>query len=260
MKKFVKVVGALSLAAMSFSSLSTEISAGGITWDQSTLANPYIADVSFQQWFTNGAYGTANGVSTITAASSVSTAPGFGASLTGLGRFSAFSDGREQFWGNSFCTNGAATCELTFAFGGIVATGVNQWDLSNSWLNVYFDNNIDFGTTNATAYQRYSQAQNGTLWASFEFATFNLTGSNLNEGFVSSYLNVIEGLGNQDAVDALNFGEKWYDLFYTASSQIGTNGYSTSSNGQVSQVPEPATLGVFALGLLGLGALARRRA
>lgn len=258
MKKFVKAVGALSLAALSFSAVSSTIDAGGITWDASTPANPYIADVSFQQWFTDGAYGTAGGVSTITADSAASTAPAFGASLSGVGRFSQFNDGRDQLFG-TFCSNGFGTCELTFAFGGLVAVGQNQWDLSNSWLNVYVDDSMDFGPANSTAYQRYNEAQNGDLWASFTFDTFDLDSDNLNAGFVDSYLSIVEGVGNPDVVEALNFHDGWYDIFYTASSQIGSSGYSISSNGQVSQVPEPTTLAVFALGLIGLGAAARRR-
>lgn len=259
-KQTKQILGALTLTAAAAGVNAGTINAGGIEWDtynQNGLPF-WDAGVTFQQWYTTGTYANNGGVMQLDADSVVSSAIVPGAMLSGIGKFTAFSDGREQNSVPSFCAAGAGTCELTFTFGGLTFNGTNVLNANNSWLNIYFDDSPDLGGINNNEFSQYANAQNGTLWASMKFDDFEIYAGDATAGFADGYLSVVDGLA--DVLAALDNNGGSSDIFFTSSSQINPNtGYSASSNGQVTPVSAPSTVALFGLSLLGLGLATRRK-
>ncbi|AEA98760.1 hypothetical protein [Alteromonas mediterranea] len=274
------VKNALSaLALMSMGALNTvsadTVSAGGIQWDTTdNNGNAGMsAQVSYQQWFTTGAYGydNVNEVFVINESSNNGVTPGQGV-LTGLGVFTVFSEGRTNAF-PSFCVDGLLECELTFEFGGLVPQQNGSFDFSNGWLNVYYDNSpslnpfnqsgplIFGGGATTTSYQRFAATQNGDLWASFEFDFFDFIPDDpadpFRAGFASAGLNVVGGI--PEVVEAINFGSDLYDFFFTSETQINNLNYSQTATASITSVSSPATIGLMGLALFAVGGLSRKR-
>ena len=252
------IIAGVLLSAGSMASAAT-LSAGGVEWDTTAIngVQGTSGTIQFQQWFSDGTYDVgADGQVIITETSNDAIALGAGGFLTGVGVVNSLSDGR-NFFNPSFCQSGPATCELTVAFGGLLAVGVNEFDASNAWLNIYFDDTPDFGiSVGSSAYENFEEAQDGNLWASFEFSSFNFDGNGFQSGDVEAYLDIVGG--DSDVMDIFDTGSV-RDIFLTASSQFNNDVYTNGSTGEFTTVSTPATLGLFGLALFGLGAALRRR-
>lgn len=252
------IVAGLLLGTSSMASAAT-LSAGGVEWDTIDIngVQGTAGTIQFQQWFSDGSYGVGSeGQATITETSNDGIALGAGGFLSGVGRIESLSDGR-NFFDPTFCQNGPNTCELTVAFGGLLAVGTNDFDASNAWLNIYFDDTPDFGlSVNSTSYTKFAEAQDGNLWASFEFSSFEFDGNGFESGDVEAYLNVVGG--NSDVMDIFDSGTL-RDIFLTASAQFNNDVYTNGSTGEFTTVSTPATLGLFGLALFGLGVASRKR-
>lgn len=201
----------------------------------------------------------ADGQSIVTASSNSSVGVGPGGYLTGVGLFTGLSDGRGKD-SPSFCADGDNTCELTIAFGGLLSLPDGSFDSSNGWLNVYFDDSPDFGRRNSTSYERFDEAQDGDLWASFDISGFSYipfdVANPFDRGGSDVFLNIVDG--NADVIDIFDNGSL-RDIFFTASAQFRGDEYSNVGTGEITTVSTPATLGLFGLALFGLGAVSRKR-
>jgi hypothetical protein len=263
----VTIAGTLLLS--SFSASATLLSAGGIQWDDTTTFPGGIAMQSnFQQWFaTAGQTGTTlDGFDTIITSDAI--VGNLNAELVGIGEFYSFADGRNPGGANAddrFCV--VDGCELTYAFGGLIVNGVDTFDTSNAWFNIYIDDTPDFPVDGANltnlpsdAYLDYADAQNGILWAAYEFDYFKLTGTLL--GGTTEFTGSIVG-GIPEVIAALDYNSPFFgDLASTAGANFVSGAlYTIDGNGQHAsfKVPEPTSLAILGLGLLGFAGSARRK-
>lgn len=263
MSKFTKVikgtVAALALAT-SYNASADTVSAGGIEWDTFTQdgAQAMSAAFTFQQWFTND-YTSGGVIGSASANNPV--APQVGAELVGVGLFNEFSVGR-SLGTPDFCETGtSSSCELTFAFGGLIATSPTTFDYSNAWLNVYFDDTPDFPTSasGSPLWTEAGDAQNGSLWASFSWDDFVFVAGNLNGGVISAALSVT-GSDLPGVVDALDYGQGQPDFTMLSSALFFPgNVRSTGGTGNMQSVSAPSTVALFGLSLIALGAASRRK-
>jgi hypothetical protein len=278
MKKLL-IASAVALSLASAGASAAVISAGGISWDDTNIGPGGVsAQVNFQQWFaapgtatttdTNSTLTTDDDYQRITSDSAVTGV--LGSELVGIGEFYSFNDGRDPA---AFCDSGS--CELTFAFGGLTvlslaSPGVSAtFDSSNAWFNIYIDESPNFDslgvadtTLASTAHTKFAEAQDGNLWAALGFDAFILDGT-LIGGESEAVLSVrnIAGLGLDEAKAAWNYNNLFgSDVGFTAGATfLPNNLYTLDGNGQVIGVPEPSTIALFGLGLLGLAAGARRK-
>ncbi|MFT6898581.1 MAG: hypothetical protein ACJA13_003005 [Paraglaciecola sp.] len=284
MKKLL-IASAVALSLSSLGAHAAVISAGGIQWDDDLVgAGGFAGQVNFQQWFTNTATttddnGTAGDLTDdyqrIT--SDVAVAGAVGTELVGIGEFYSLNDGRapNSLFNPAFCVT--QDCELTLAFGGLIVAGIGGtgpiFDTSNAWFNVYVQQGPDFDSldpndtiVNSNAHTKLTEAQNGDLWAAFNFDSFILDGTLIGgESEASLSIRTNSGLGLADVQTALNYNDPALagsDIGFTAGATfVDNNAYTLDGNGQVIgvSVPEPSTIALFGLSLLGLAGAARRK-
>lgn len=218
---------------------------------------------------------------------------GAGDPLSGYGEVS-FVNGTADF-----CAGGFGSCELTFVFGGYTVKAISPTEVvfEGGWVNFYVDSTPDFQIPGAASdAAAIASASDGDLWLSLSghetlypasgFGPITGTLQGLGAilggtiaGFGSGLLDVDDNNGSGEGAGLANvfFDTDTYadalggtaDLtldtsftsqnvpFANCAGQTGCLQGSATVNSNV--VPEPGTLSILSLGLLGLGALRRRR-
>ncbi|GHF99179.1 PEP-CTERM sorting domain-containing protein [Thalassotalea marina] len=234
---------AIGLAALglSMSAQAAEINVGGVVWDPDSVNSFPAAEDFFSSGniFENAAFQS-------------------GDIVNGFGIFDQFNSDVNNV--NSFCPG----CELTFTFSmelvdfNPIAGNMGTFEFKNLAIDIFVDHNPNYVGTQATAGE-------GTLWLSL-LADTNLTGIGTNLGTGSDTGTGSANLSVVGGIAASNFdtnGEAGgSDLVLSSSFQPGgpngllKGGFELTGN----SIPEPTSIALLGLGLLGFAAARKRKA
>ncbi len=247
--KKLAVASLISVASMAAS--ASTINVGGVTWDPdyNDPTPPPAADLimkySFDQWFVDAAdAGTYDPFAAIDPFSVTD-----GDELQGSGRVTEFNGLLDPaLGGTGFCLS----CELTFEFGGLLADGAGGFH-TGGFFKFYVETGADIDGD-------YTEGA-GPLWLELavdnvSFSSGGPVGGLYTSGHVDVEFSAVGGMAmaNFDT-DSVNGS----DIAYAADALFDGLYANGTGDAKGNTVPEPSTLAVLGLGLLGLMASRRKK-
>ncbi|MBY0239760.1 MAG: PEP-CTERM sorting domain-containing protein, partial [Burkholderiaceae bacterium] len=258
MKLLKKVLIGSALALAFSAAQAAPITVGGITWDpdySDSGETDFTTKFDFTQWFgtTKEAVGVAPkytdaiSISTVFGSLNGSSAAS-GYYLKGAGEVYRVNENNKNN-GDVFCTG----CELTYAFGGIGLNKNGTFDVTDAWARLYVNSTTPNFAAPVSNQAEVDDAISGSKWLDLKFTSLGFISGNVKNGLVSAELAVVGGTA------AFNFQPG--TLTYSASARFLDGAkYSSDGNGSMTgnTIPEPGSLALFGLGMLGAAALRRR--
>lgn len=223
-----KALGAAVLAGCAAPAMAVVVNVGGVTWD-----TDHALDFTARSDTINQQIQNFDGYQV----------------LSGYGKITNINNQGE----NSFCSG----CELTFEFGDFVLDVNGGGGDFTGWVNVWVDHSPDYEPYPGYGPFDPSSANNGVLWLSLEAANDLTVDFGVDGATGRGLLNVTGGLAaaNFDTDQMPGGADFNFQNSFTADDFIfGSGNYKGSSVA----VPEPGTLGLLSLGLVGFAAARRR--
>lgn len=260
MKLLKKAIIGSALALAFSGAQAAPITVDGVTWDpdySDAGDSDFISEFKFTQWFGTSYeaagvapnYAGATSIQTVLSTLNGSTAAS-GYYLKGAGEL----DRVNGLFSPDFCSG----CELTYAFGGIGLRKNGTFDTTNAWARMYVNSTSPNYTTPAGSQAEVNDAVSGAMWLDLKFVSLDFLTGSVAGGKVGAILQVVGG----DAASHFqpNTLEYTADAFFTTQ-QNNNLKYSTGGNGSMigNTIPEPGSLALFGLGLLGAAGAVRRR-
>ncbi|MBV5346690.1 PEP-CTERM sorting domain-containing protein [bacterium] len=269
MKLFKKVLAGVAVAAaLATSAQASVINVGGVSWDPDAILDFNGTSASLTQ--TIDANGGLSGYGVITV-------------INGHGAYNAGSETQ------GFCASG---CELTIQYGGFTPVGGAVFPIAGSfgqvvnysggYLNIYVDSTPDVSASDPLALTagNTGTGDGSVLWLGMtghEINGVSLAGTNLTLAVGSSFQGFLSGLGQFDVIGGLAAGNlntntradgsdlsvstTFTNLTYANVPTVGLVPVFATGSGTFTgnSIPEPESLALVGLGLLGLAASRRRK-